>query len=79
MQNFAVGEFSEPQERHRRVNGDAHSSQNFARSGFSDPHFEQRMAAVPLEALPALRMLHNAWVSKSGKQLAQKQTLHIEI
>jgi len=27
----------------RRVNGDAHSPQNFARSGFSAPHFEQRI------------------------------------
>ena len=36
-------------EGHRRVNGDAHSSQNFARSGFSAPHFEQRIAALPLE------------------------------
>jgi hypothetical protein len=48
MQNLAVGEFSVSQERQRRINGDAHSSQNFARSGFSAPHFEQRIAP-PLE------------------------------
>ena len=45
MQNLAVREFSVSQEGQRRVNGEAHSSQNFARSGFSAPHFEQRIAA----------------------------------
>jgi hypothetical protein len=45
MQNFALGEFSVLQDAHRRVNGDAHSPQNFARSGFSAPHFEQRIAS----------------------------------
>jgi hypothetical protein len=49
MQNFAVGEFSEPHDRHRRVNGEAHSSQNFARSGFSARHFEQRIAPLSLQ------------------------------
>jgi hypothetical protein len=44
MQNFALREFSVLQEEQRRVNGDAHSPQNFARSGFSAPHFEQRIA-----------------------------------
>jgi hypothetical protein len=49
MQNFAVGEFSVPQEGQGRINGDAHSSQNFALSGFSAPHFEQRIAPPSLE------------------------------
>jgi len=44
MQNLVVREFSVPQEGQRRVNRDAHSPQNFARSGFSAPHFEQRIA-----------------------------------
>jgi hypothetical protein len=43
MQNLVVREFSVPQEEQRRVNGDAHSPQNFAWSGFSAPHFEQRI------------------------------------
>ena len=47
MQNFALGEFSVLQDPHRRVNGDAHSSQIFARSGFSAPHLEQRIADPP--------------------------------
>jgi hypothetical protein len=47
MQNFALGEFSVLQDPHRRVNGDAHSSQNFALSGFSAPHLEQRIADPP--------------------------------
>jgi hypothetical protein len=46
MQNFAVGEFSVLQEGQRRVNGAAHSPQNFARSGFSAPHFEQRIPVI---------------------------------
>jgi len=49
MQNLAVGEFSVWQEGQRRANGDAHSSQNFARTGFSAAHFEQRIAPFPLE------------------------------
>jgi hypothetical protein len=49
MQNFAVGEFSVWQDEQRRVNGDPHSPQNFARFGFSAPHFEQRIAPFPLE------------------------------
>src|SRR5262249_34589974 len=48
MQNLAVGEFSLSQEGHRGVNGDAHSSQNFARAGFLPPHFEPRIAPLPL-------------------------------
>jgi hypothetical protein len=44
MQNFAVAEFSVSQEGQRRVNGDTHSPQYFARSGFSAPHFQQRIA-----------------------------------
>jgi hypothetical protein len=47
MQNFALGEFSVLQDPHRRVNGDAHSSQNFALSGVSAPHLEQRTAVNP--------------------------------
>jgi hypothetical protein len=39
-QNVVVREFSVPRENQRRLNGDAHSPQNFARSGFSAPHFE---------------------------------------
>jgi hypothetical protein len=50
MQNFAVREFSILQEGQRRVNGDAHSSQNFALSEFSVPHLEQRIA-VDLDPL----------------------------
>ena len=38
------------QDEHLRVKGEAHSSQNFALSGFSAPHLEQRMAALPLES-----------------------------
>jgi hypothetical protein len=49
MQNFAIGEFSESQEGQRRVNGEAHSPQNFAPSGFSASHFEQRIAPLPLK------------------------------
>lgn len=49
MQNFAPGEFSVAQDGHLRVNGDAQLSQNFARSGFSAPHFEQRIALLSLE------------------------------
>jgi hypothetical protein len=60
MQNFAVGEFSVLQDGHFRPNGDAHSSQNLALSGFSALHFEQRIAlAPPVRALPDLRMLHH--------------------
>src|SRR5215469_17234164 len=43
MQNLVAREFSVLQEGQRRVNGDAHSPQNFARSGLSAPHFEQRI------------------------------------
>ena len=49
LQNFVVGEFSVAQEGQRRVNGDAHSPQNFARSGFSAPHFEQCIGPLLLE------------------------------
>ena len=61
MQNFAVGEFSEPQDRHPRVNGDAQLSQNFARSGFLAPHFEQRIA--PLSPEPC--RLHGCYIIAS--------------
>ena len=50
---IAVGEFSVLQERQRRINSNAHSPQNFDRSGFSPPHFEQCMAPLPLEAYRA--------------------------
>jgi hypothetical protein len=46
MQNFADEEFSVLQEGQRRVNGDAHPSQNFAWSGFSAPHFEHRISRL---------------------------------
>jgi hypothetical protein len=49
MQNLAVLEFSMPQEGQRHVKGDAHSPQNFARSGFSAPHLEQRIAPLQIE------------------------------
>jgi hypothetical protein len=51
MQNFAFGEFSVLQDPHRRVNGDAHSSQNFALSEFSAPHLAQRIAVDPTPSL----------------------------
>jgi hypothetical protein len=56
MQNFAVGEFSVSHDGQRRVNGEAHSSQNFARSGFSAPHFEQRIAPLSFEPYGASRL-----------------------
>jgi hypothetical protein len=37
-----------PQEWQRRAKGAAHSMQNLAASGFSAPHFEQRIADLPL-------------------------------
>jgi hypothetical protein len=52
MQNFAVGKFSVAQDGQRRINSDAHSPQNFALSGFSAPHFEQRIAPTFRSALP---------------------------
>src|SRR5262245_49578981 len=47
MQNLVVREFSVRQEGQWRVNGDAHSPQNFAWTGFSAPHFEQRIGPSP--------------------------------
>jgi len=44
LRNFAPLGFSALHDGHRRANGDAHSTQNFARSGFSTPHFAQRIA-----------------------------------
>jgi hypothetical protein len=44
----------------RRVNGDPHSTQNFARSGFSAPHFEQRIATLPIEHYRATDVAYTA-------------------
>jgi hypothetical protein len=43
MQNLAPGLFDVPQDRHCSTSGAAHPSQNFAPSGFSEPHLEQRI------------------------------------
>jgi hypothetical protein len=37
------------QDGHRRANGEAHSTQNFAWTGFSAPHFEQRIPPLSLD------------------------------
>jgi hypothetical protein len=59
IQNFAPGEFSVAQEGHLRVNGDAHSSQNFALSGLSAPHFTQRMAVTRSPSLASRSRLNS--------------------
>ena len=43
----------------RRVNGEPHSTQNFARSGFSAAHFEQRNAPLSLEPYGASALLRD--------------------
>jgi hypothetical protein len=84
MQNFAVREFSVSQEGQRRVNADAHSSQNFALSGFSAPHFEQCIAPLPLEPYRpygcyitrALARAPNSWsFSEAGDEACVLESL----
>src|SRR5580704_2246461 len=43
MQNLAPALFEVPHEGQRSANGAAHRSQNFAPSGFSEPHLKQRI------------------------------------
>jgi hypothetical protein len=47
-----VGRFVAPHAEHRTANGAAHSSQNFASSGLSEPQIEHRMEApgTPFDA-----------------------------
>jgi hypothetical protein len=47
MQNFALGEFSVLQDVHRRVNGDAHSSQKFRPIGIFSSALEAAHCGSP--------------------------------
>ena len=51
---------------HRRGNGEAHSTQNFALSGLSAPHFAQRMAVTRHPSL-ARRSTLNAFQRASQR------------
>jgi hypothetical protein len=54
MQNLAPGLFDVPQDGHCTTSGAAHLSQNFAPSGFSKPHLEQRIESPEARELALL-------------------------
>jgi hypothetical protein len=54
MQNLALGLFEVPQDGHCSTSGAAHPSQNFAPSGFSEPHLEQSIESPEPQELALL-------------------------